>query len=230
MSDLATKTSIWTEVAAVSADLGTGDQSALTRLYDVAAPRLLRYAETLTRNRADAEDAMQSALVKVARKPKQLANADKPWAYLVRVVRNEALKVIGRRKPIASLASLLQAWRPVECPLEQQESREEVQQAVAKLPAEQAEVVVLKIWEQFTFAEIAELIHESPNTAASRYRYALEKLARQLQPLVDSARADIDRPGQATPTNKTNGAASSDPLATLKEATGRSSGQEVPRV
>jgi RNA polymerase sigma-70 factor (ECF subfamily) len=235
LSDLATKTSIWTEVAVISADLGRGDRCALTRLYDVAAPRLLRYAETLTRNRADAEDAMQSALVKVARKPKQLANADKPWAYLVRVVRNEALKVIGRRKPIASLASLLQAWRPVECPLEQQESREKVQEAVAKLPAEQAEVVVLKIWEQFTFAEIADLIDESPNTAASRYRYALEKLARHLQPLVDSARADIDQPvhkspTSKSPTDKTNGAASSDALKAAKSAIGRSSRQEVPRV
>lgn len=185
------KTSVWTEVRAASADLGRGDRSALTRLYDVAAPRLLRYAETLTRNRADAEDAMQSALVKVARKPKHLARADRPWAYLLRVVRNEALKLIERRRPSTSLANLLKAWRPTECPLEQSESREQVQHAVAKLPPEQAEVVVLKIWEQLTFAEIAELISESPNTAASRYRYALEKLSRQLQPLVEPARADL---------------------------------------
>ena len=209
----------------MAADYENGDRSALTRLYEVAAPRLLRYAETLTRNRADAEDAMQSALVKVARKPKQLANADKPWAYLVRVVRNEALRVIGRRKPIASLASLLQVWRPVYCPLEQQESREKVQQAVARLPAEQAEVVVLKIWEQFTFAEIAELIHESPNTAASRYRYALEKLSRHLQPLVDSARADIGPPS-ATREDSTNDVSQK----SAKSKSGRSSRQEVPRV
>jgi len=209
----------------MAADLENGDRSALTRLYDVAAPRLLRYAETLTRNRADAEDAMQSALVKVARKPKQVANADKPWAYLVRVVRNEALRVIGRRKPIASLASLLQVWRPVDCPLEQQESREKVQQAVARLPAEQAEVVVLKIWEQFTFAEIAELIHESPNTAASRYRYALEKLSRHLQPLVDSARADIGPPSAAKE-DSTN----DESQKPAKSKSGRSSRQEVPRV
>ena len=209
----------------MAADLENGDRSALTRLYDVAAPRLLRYAETLTRNRADAEDAMQSALLKVARKPRQVANADKPWAYLVRVVRNEALRVIGRRKPIASLASLLQVWRPVDCPLEQQESREKVQQAVARLPAEQAEVVVLKIWEQFTFAEIAELIHESPNTAASRYRYALEKLSRHLQPLVDSARADIGPPSAARE-DSTN----DESQKPAKSKSGRSSRQEVPRV
>ncbi|MDA0282691.1 MAG: sigma-70 family RNA polymerase sigma factor [Planctomycetota bacterium] len=209
----------------MSADLGRGDRSALTRLYDLTAPRLLRYAETLTRNRADAEDALQSALVKVARKPKQLAKADKPWAYLVRMVRNEALKVIGRRRPISSLASLLQAWRPVECPLEQQESREKVQQAVAKLPAEQAEVVVLKIWEQFTFAEIAELISESPNTAASRYRYALEKLSRHLQPLVDSARADMDAPSESL-----NDSIGQLPLEKIVSSASLKSSKEVPNV
>ncbi len=58
-----------------------------------------------------------------------------------------------------------------------------MQLAVSQLPPEQAEVVVLKIWEGFTFAEIADLIGESPNTAASRYRYALEKLSRSLQRL-----------------------------------------------
>ena len=110
------------------------------------------------------------------------------------------------------------------------ESREKVQQAVAKLPAEQAEVVVLKIWEQFTFAEIATLIDESPNTAASRYRYALEKLSRHLQPLVDSARVDIDKPAPTTPANKANGAASSDLLKAAKSATSRSNRQEGPRV
>lgn len=209
----------------MSADLGRGDRSALTRLYDLTAPRLLRYAETLTRNRADAEDALQSALVKVARKPKQLAKADKPWAYLVRMVRNEALKVIGRRRPISSLASLLQAWRPVECPLEQQESREKVQQAVSKLPAEQAEVVVLKIWEQFTFAEIAELIGESPNTAASRYRYALEKLSRHLQPLVDSARADMDAPLESL-----NDSIGQLPLEEIASTANLESSKEVPNV
>lgn len=173
--------SIWTEVAAIANDLGHGDRSALTRLYDVGAPRLLRYADTLTRNRADAEDAVQSGLVRIAKKPQRLAEADKPWAYLVRVIRNEALKIVQRRRKGVSLASIIQTWRPTECELELAETREQVQQAVGKLPAEQAEVVALKIWEEFTFAEIAELIGESPNTAASRYRYALEKLSRSLQ-------------------------------------------------
>jgi RNA polymerase sigma-70 factor (ECF subfamily) len=45
--------------------------------------------------------------------------------------------------------------------------------------------LVLKIWEGMTFAEIAEVLGESPNTAASRYRYALQKLSQHLQPLAE---------------------------------------------
>lgn len=180
-------TSIREDVAAIATRLGDGGSAALSRLYDRTAPRLLRFAEALTKNQADAEDALQSGLVRIAKKPKLLARADQPWAYLVRVVRNEALKILDRRRSGTSLPQMLHTWRPDDCPLEQAEDRELVRHAVTKLPREQAEVVVLKIWEEFTFAEIAETIGESPNTAASRYRYALEKLTRFLQPLAEPA-------------------------------------------
>ena len=45
-----------------------------------------------------------------------------------------------------------------------------------KLPPEQREVIVLKIWHEHTFEEIGDLLGISPNTAAGRYRYGLEKL------------------------------------------------------
>lgn len=183
--------SIREDVAAIATRLCDGGPGALSSLYDRSAPRLLRFAETLTKNRADAEDALQSGLVRIARKPRLLARADQPWAYLVRVVRNEALKILKKRRTGSSLSQMLEQWRPQDCPLEEAEDRELVRQAVAKLPQEQAEVVVLKIWEGFTFAEIAETIDESPNTAASRYRYALEKLTRSLQPLAQPAEAPL---------------------------------------
>jgi RNA polymerase sigma-70 factor (ECF subfamily) len=51
------------------------------------------------------------------------------------------------------------------------------------LPAEQREVISLKIDGDLTFAQIAAVFDISPNTAASRYRYALEKLRRMLEPI-----------------------------------------------
>ncbi|MBV9468194.1 MAG: hypothetical protein JOZ57_02980, partial [Abitibacteriaceae bacterium] len=45
-----------------------------------------------------------------------------------------------------------------------------------QLPIEQREVIALKVAENLTFAEIAALLKISPNTAASRYRYGIERL------------------------------------------------------
>ncbi len=54
--------------------------------------------------------------------------------------------------------------------------------AVGSLPHDQREVLVLKIWNELTFNEIAGALGISQNTAASRYRYALANLKKSLQP------------------------------------------------
>ena len=51
-----------------------------------------------------------------------------------------------------------------------------LQNALAVLPAEQKEVVSMKIFQSMTFDDISECLKISINTAASRYRYALDKL------------------------------------------------------
>jgi len=56
---------------------------------------------------------------------------------------------------------------------------------LGELPAEQRAVVHLKLWEEFTFETIATALDISPNTAASRYRYGLDKLRDRLRPLYE---------------------------------------------
>ena len=46
-------------------------------------------------------------------------------------------------------------------------------------------MVVLKVWEEMTFAEIAEVLDIPANPAASRYRYALDKLRTLLRPIYE---------------------------------------------
>jgi RNA polymerase sigma-70 factor (ECF subfamily) len=157
---------------------------ALGALFDLTSHRLVRFAVSITRNQHDAEDCVQTVLVRVAREPALLANVACSWAYLLRMVRNEAL-LIGRRKrrrPVAGSLSDLVTLRRVD-ELEREETHREVWSALRTLPAEQAEVVVLKIWEEMTFAEIAQILEASPNTVASRYQYAIAKLSRRLSQL-----------------------------------------------
>lgn len=157
--------------------------AALGELHDLCAPRLVRYAMTLSRNQSDAEDALQAAFVQVARDPRKLARARQPWPYLLKIIRNEAIKIHRkcRTQPLDDAfdtVSQADSGQVVEVEL-----GDAVRAAVGKLPPVQAEVVALKIWENMTFVEIGEILGVSQNTAASRYRYALEKLTQYLREL-----------------------------------------------
>ena len=61
-----------------------------------------------------------------------------------------------------------------------------VSAAIAELPQEQREVVVLKVYDGMKFREVAELTGTSENTAASRFRYACEKLRSKLMRLIEN--------------------------------------------
>lgn len=154
---------------------------ALGPLFDLAAQRLVRFATAITRHQQDAEDAVQAVLVRLATEPELLPAADCPWSYLLRMVRNESLLVLRRKQRCATGGNLedLSTYCPVD-ELEREESHRAVWLALRRLPSEQAEVVVLKIWEGMTFLQIGQILETSPHTAASRYQYALEKLSRQL--------------------------------------------------
>ena len=65
------------------------------------------------------------------------------------------------------------------------EFRRQLSAALGELPADQRAVVHLKLWEGLTFDAIAELLGLPLNTAASRYRYGLDKLRERLRPLYD---------------------------------------------
>ena len=71
---------------------------ALGGLFDLTGQRLVRFAVTLTRHQQDAEDAVQTALVRLAGEPGLLARANCPWSYLLQMVRNEALLVLRRKQ------------------------------------------------------------------------------------------------------------------------------------
>lgn len=164
-----------------TARLAVSGVDALGTLFDLASHRLVRLAAALTHHQQDAEDAVQAALVRLAGEPQLLRDVRSPWSYLLRMVRNEALLILRRKERCSAagdLSDLLTRCRVDE--MEQEESQRAVWRALRALPPEQVEVVVLKIWEEMTFSQIGEVLDISPNTAASRYQYAMAKLSQRL--------------------------------------------------
>ena len=156
--------------------------AALSGLYDLTSMRLVRFSVTITRNQHDAEDAVQAVLVRVAGNPKLLSRAASPWSYLLQMVRNESLVILRKKRRGATVSDLtdLLTRRNVD-EIEKEESYRAIWLAIRTLPVDQSEVVVLKIWEEMTFLQISEVLAIPPATAASRYRYAMQKLAIELR-------------------------------------------------
>jgi RNA polymerase sigma-70 factor (ECF subfamily) len=150
-------------------------------------PKLLLCARQWTRSLADAEDVVQEAFVRYWRHQRGLPGD--PQALLITSVRRAALDLArreGRRlaREEFSNGGLEERDGYFELlPGEGDERRQEIETAMRRLPPEQCEVLVLKIWQEFTFEQIGAALGIPPNTAASRYRYALAALRQELEPL-----------------------------------------------
>jgi RNA polymerase sigma-70 factor (ECF subfamily) len=141
------------------------------RLYQEHGPALLAYASALLRDPSAAEDVLHQVFLNVLR---GRASIDGSAAgYLFRAVRNTALNHV---RGMSREVELPDAGVWLESPDGSKETSMALQSALKRLPDEQREVVVLKIWGQLTFEEAANVVGISPNTAASRYRYGLAKL------------------------------------------------------
>lgn len=159
-------------------------------LYDTHAPAVFAYLLNATRNYADASDILQEVFMKIAAQPKLLDGIERPRAWLIRSA--HFLAMDGHRKRKRESAATTDATAEAELFVPEEEVEGDafnaaLAEALASVPAEQRAVVHLKIWEEMTFHEIAEALGISANTAASRYRYALEKLETLLRPLHDQS-------------------------------------------
>ena len=144
------------------------------------APGLLLFARQWVRSAADAEDIVQEAFVKFWRRNHKIDNR----ALLYAAVRSIALDFIRRdsRRARREATAMAESEEFTEPQFEFEDDTQRVlAEAIDRLPREQREVVIMKIWNELTFAEIADALGISQNTAASRYRYALATLKNTLQ-------------------------------------------------
>jgi RNA polymerase sigma-70 factor (ECF subfamily) len=167
------------------AALGRNDPAAVELMWDRYAKDLLIFLQAALCSRHDAEDVLQTVFVRIVRKHHRLARAQCLDAYVYRIARNEAYRLVSRRKRDRKAQGITEAWLIVsESNREPSDLAEQLQAALAQLPQPQREVIIMKIYGQKTFLEISGLLGISQNTAASRYRYGIEKLQNLLGNLI----------------------------------------------
>jgi RNA polymerase sigma-70 factor (ECF subfamily) len=163
--------------------LSRGDRSGLEIIWAEYARPLHNYAFALTGSPEDADDVIAEVMWAMMVRGRQLGSVRHPKRYLFAAARNRARSVLRRRARsghgTGAAQEQLQMLNPAGKPTPVEDVA--VRQAVMALPLEQREILVLHIWGGLTFEEAAQVVGVSPNTAASRYRYATEKLRKMLK-------------------------------------------------
>jgi RNA polymerase sigma-70 factor, ECF subfamily len=150
---------------------------ALNLIYDVMGNQLYGHVLGLVGSEADAEDIIQDLFIRLAHRRRNLLNADNLEAYIFAMARNLVRDVIRRRRPnmisIDEYPQVLEFEATAPDPARDNGS---LLKALLALPIAQREIINMKCFEAMSFDAIARCLGISINTAASRYRYALNKL------------------------------------------------------
>lgn len=143
-----------------------GSERAFVVLYQRHHQALYRYCRSIVRDEEDAQDALQSAMTRalLALRAQQRDLAVRPWLF--RIAHNEAVSVLRRRRPTASLAEESEA---ADCCVERTlEGRERLATLVADLqalPVRQRSALIMRELSGLSIEEIAGALCTSPGAA-----------------------------------------------------------------
>ncbi len=154
--------------------MAEGNQNLLADVYRQHRQGLFTLALSITRSREAAEDAIQNVFERLCRRG---FAADDPAAYVFAAVRNAARDLATRRTTISEVPlDLFDTGVTPEDTAQQNDTASLVQRCLQELDEQHRDVVVMKLWSDLTFAQIAAITGEPLQTVASRYRRSLQRM------------------------------------------------------
>ena len=142
------------------------------RLYREHGAALLLFGLSMSRDRGRAQDAVHQVFLHMLENRK-LEEIGDPKAYLFTCVRHG---ILNERKASQRNTALDEESAWFDPPHRDYTAELNLRRALRALTEDQRQVVVLHVWGELTFMQIAGVLEISPNTAASRYRYGLAQL------------------------------------------------------
>lgn len=157
-----------------------GDSDAFGMLVEQYRSILFGTAYLMIRDRGLAEDVVQEALIQMWRHLPSLRLHSSFKAWLMRIMVNEVKQQLRKKQvptvPLEQASEVESDSDEVETTLIHDEEREQLKQALEKLPSEQREILVLRYFSELTVPEIAAVTGQREGTIKSRLSRGLDRL------------------------------------------------------
>ena len=161
--------------------------SQLADIYRDNRQGLFSLALSITKNSSDAEDAIHDAFLRISKK--DLDQISDPTAYTFMSVRNASYDKCRRRKKLVSDPENIFAVQEAadsapERRLLSAERNALLETALNQLSESEKDIIVMKMYSNLTFEQIANVCNEPLPTISSRYRRSLKKLKSKMETLM----------------------------------------------
>jgi RNA polymerase sigma-70 factor (ECF subfamily) len=175
--------------------LRAGEEAAWGELHREHYPRLWSSVQRILNNPTMADDVVQEAFIKAHRDIKHFEGHSQLGTWLYRIAVNQALDTIRKKQRTDRWLSFLspiaegeshplmpegQVEAVASAGLENMELRETIFEAMGELSVEHRAVVQLRLVDEMSLDETAQLLRCKPGTVNSRLHYACEHLRRKL--------------------------------------------------
>jgi RNA polymerase sigma-70 factor, ECF subfamily len=173
----------------------TGDAAAFAALVRYWQQPMARFLARVTGSDAHVPDLCQEVFLRLHLARTRYRDTGQFSSWLYRIAVNVARDALRRTRPVQPLGSHEPESKALAADLwhEQHELAAAVREALAELPPAAREVLVLRHYEEMSFAEMARVLDVPESTLKSRFAAALRRLRERLRPWLE------DEPQAKTP-------------------------------
>ena len=168
-----------------------GEESAFAALVIKYREAVYRVARRMVHNHEDASDIAQEVFIRMHRALVRFAGRSSLRTWIFRITVNLCLDHTARRREVTGLDAM--AWEPssddnpVEGGVERRELEDAVATAIDALPPRQRAMVVLRVYQDLPYADIARVMGCAEGTVKATMFAAVGKLRKALAPYVGDA-------------------------------------------
>ncbi len=160
-----------------------GKSDNFSPLYDAYIKPIYKFVYYKVNHQATAEDLVSTVFLKAIKGLKKF-NPEQGYfsAWLYKIARNVVADHYRFHREETSLDEIweLKADEDPKQDFERLEKNEKLRQALLKLKPEQREIVILRVWQELSYKEIAEIIKKSENNAKMMFSRAVKSLGQEI--------------------------------------------------
>ncbi|MBX4187419.1 MAG: RNA polymerase sigma factor [Candidatus Doudnabacteria bacterium] len=168
----------------IIAQCKAGDWQNFDTIYDQYLPKIYQYVFYRLRHKQIAEDVTSQIFLKAVQHLGSFKQGQAPFgAWLYRIARNAVIDSVRRQKPVSDLETAMGVSSPdnVMRQIDAKVSLQAAQKQMQKLPDLQREVLTLRVWDELSHREIANILEISEDSSKVALSRAIANLKQSME-------------------------------------------------